>query len=161
MCFFFPVNNFKERKFSPSPFLSYHCYSIHFAITTENNFLFKMTRSALSDAPRLRKQVPRPEGLEHRQALFSSGPHSTSQLQAELPSAGSYDDCRSTRETVGLLTPHQGAPGSRANQPRSKDQTPPVSPPPDEVNALSPPSPRLPTRQALIHMRKHVHHAAT
>ncbi|XDB57937.1 hypothetical protein ABFV05_011553 [Capra hircus] len=89
----------------------------------------------------------------------SSSTHSQSQLLAELPSAGSYDNCRSTRETVGLLTPHQGAPGSRANQQRSKDQTPPVSPPPDEVNAPSPPSPRLPTRQALIHMRKHVHHA--
>ena len=55
MCFFFPVNNFKERKFSPSLFLSYHCYSIHFAITAENNLLFKIDTLRVSDSPRLRK----------------------------------------------------------------------------------------------------------
>lgn len=83
-----------------------------------------------------------------RPGAFPSGTHFPSRLQAELPAPCRTTGAAREKPEAGSLTPG-GAPGPEPRRP----------PPQGEVDAPSPPSPRLPTRQAPLHMRKHVRHA--
>ena len=99
--FFFPSQQLQGKKiFTTSvSFLSLLFHS--FRHYNWKQFPFQNDTLSVSDAPRLRKSGSAGLKTEHRQSLFPLRDSLSQPAPLELPSAGSHDDCRSTRETVG------------------------------------------------------------